>query len=305
MTVKNDLPGAIEDGQVLYPSRSLDVHGSVTVRLRDAPHIQGRGQGHRLSAAKDFGAFGRDARKWLLAEAQAVKREARRRQEQKEHMERQAAWEANKQLVGEDEDECGYFVGKIIGITCCLYFPVFLLLLLALASQPDDADEVAPFAFLVLFVCFLFSTAVPLFGHTAFWRVSAPGWERWWVGAAWLAGALACAFVTLTNVQHALAGHWWTALIIWPCSCCSFVLSCAFASRDPFRFATEDQHGTAWSRAAGRAKPALRWCFCQRGRHPTASIRPSQQKRTLLVSAGASPSMGSASLGVAFGGTSG
>ena len=220
MTVKNDLPGAIEvDGQVLYPSRSLDVHGSVTVRLRDAPHIQGRGQGHRLSAAKDFGDFGQDARKWLLAEAQQVKREARRRQEQKEHMERRAAREANQQ-VGSDEG--GSLARRLILVTCCLYLPVILLLLMALA-RPGDAPLAVLLACGVLLLCCCLSVLVPFMGRTALWTVVAPGWGRWWAGAAWLAGVLACACVTLMNVQHAQTGYWWTALIIWPCSCLTSV----------------------------------------------------------------------------------
>ena len=224
MTVKNDLPGAIEvDGQVLYPSRSLDVHGSLTVCLRDAPHIQGRGEGHRLSATKDFGDFGRDARQWLLVEAQEVKREAKRRQEQTEHMERQAVLEANNNLLrGADEDECSYLAVKIIVVTCCLYLPVVLLLLMALA-QPSDAALAVLLACGVLVLCCWLSLVAPAFGRPASWSVDAPGWARWWAGAAWVAGALACACVTLTNVQHALIGYWWTALIIWPCSCCCSV----------------------------------------------------------------------------------
>ena len=227
MTVKNDLPGAIEvDGQVLYPSRSLDVHGSVTVRLRDAPHIQGRGQGHRLSAAKDFGDFGRDARKWLLAEAQQVKREARRRQEQKEHRERQAAWEANEQVHGAHNslyEKCLSLAGLIIAFTCCTYLPVILLLLLAL-EQPHNATQGASAFFALLLCCFL-SFLVPASGRPGSWRVMAPGWGRCFACAVWLAGVLACACVTLMSVQHVQAGYWWTALIIWPCSCCSFAFS--------------------------------------------------------------------------------
>ena len=216
MTVKNDLPGAIEvDGQVLYPSRSLDVHGSVTVCLRDAPHVQGRGEGGRLSAAKDFGDFGRDARQWLLAEAQEVEREARRRQEQKEHMELQAVQEANKKVRG--ADECRNRAGNSLTVACFLYLPVVLLLLMALA-QPGDAPMLLAFGAMLLCCCL--SVLVPSFGRPAFWRVQAPGWERWWAGSVWLAGALACACVVLMNVQHAQAGYWWTAVIIWPCPCC-------------------------------------------------------------------------------------
>ena len=230
MPVMNDLTGAIEvDGQVLYPSRSLDVHGSVTVRLRDAPHIQGRGQGHRLSAAKDFGDFGRDARKWLLAEAQAVKREARRRQEQKKRMELQAAQEANLKVRGEDKGR--NFAAKLIAVTCCLYLPVVLLLLMALA-QPVDAALAALLACGVLLLSCCLSLLVPTFGRPAGWSVDAPGWELSWACAAWFAGALACACVTLMSVQHALIGYWWTSLIIWPCSCCSIAFSFAVGMTD-------------------------------------------------------------------------
>ena len=107
---------------MLYPSRSFDVHGSVTVRLRDAPHIQGQAEGHRLSAAKDFGDFGRDARQWLLVEAQEVKRGAKRRPEQAEHMERQAVREAHKKLLR--EDECTTLAGKLMWSCAAGFLPV-------------------------------------------------------------------------------------------------------------------------------------------------------------------------------------
>ena len=159
MTVKNDLPGAIEvDGQVLYPSRSLDVHGSVTVCLRDAPHIQGRGEGRHLLAAKDFGDFGRDARQWLLVEAQEVKGEAKRRQEQNEHMERQAAQEANQKVYG--EIKCSSLAAKLIVVAGFLYLPVVLLLLMALA-QPGDAALAVLLAFGALLLGCCLSRVVP------------------------------------------------------------------------------------------------------------------------------------------------
>ncbi|CAE6950869.1 unnamed protein product [Symbiodinium natans] len=225
MTVKNDLPGAIEvDGQVLYPSRSLDVHGSLMVRLRDAPHIQGRGQGHRLSAAKDFGDFGRDARQWLLAEAQEVKRQARRHQEQKEHMERQAAREAMEKVRKNDKEACDCFMRKIC-VLCLAYLPAIFLLWLMAGGPPGDAALAGLLAFLALLLCFWLSFFVLQVGRPAYWRVEAPGWERCLAAAVLLAGALACACVTLMNVRYAQAGYWWTALIIWPCSCYSFALS--------------------------------------------------------------------------------
>ena len=205
MWVKNDLPGAIEvDGQVLYPSRSLDVHGSVTLCLRDAPHIQGRGEGHRLSAAKDFGDFGRDAGQWLLVEAQEVEGEAKRRQEQKEHMEQKAVREAHKKLLG--EDECRNLAGLLIGVAGFLYLPVVLLLLMALA-QPSDAVLAVLLACGALLPICCLSLTVPSFGHPADWTIRAPGWERWWACTAWLAGALACACLALMNVQHSQAGY--------------------------------------------------------------------------------------------------
>ena len=220
MTVKNNLPGAIEvDGQVLYPSRSLDVHGSVTVRLRDAPHIQGRGQGHRLSAAKDFGDFGRDARQWLLAEVREVKREGRRRREQKEHME----WQATGEAV--QKNKCKFKAGLIVQV-CLPYLFVGILLFIAVdLAQPDSAFMAAVSGFTVLLTCCGLSFMVAGFGRPAHWRLNAPSWRWWCVGAVWLGGALACACVTLINVEHAQAGYWWTALIIWPCSCCCFALA--------------------------------------------------------------------------------
>ena len=238
MPVMNDLTGAIEvDGQVLYPSRRLDVHGSVTVCLRDAPHIQGRGQGHHLSAAKDFGDFGRDARKWLLAEAQQVKREARRRREQKEHRELQAAWEAHKEVYGEDKWRT--FAAHLTSVICCFYLPVVFLLLMALA-QPGDAALAVLLACGVLLLCCWLSLLVPSRGRPAGWSVDAPGRERWWVAALWLAGALAWACVTLMNVRHAQAGYWWTALIIWPCSCCCIAFSFALGMNDPDKGMVEE-----------------------------------------------------------------
>ena len=239
MTVKNDLQGAIEvDGQVLYPSRSLDIHGSVTVCLRDAPHIQGLGQGHRLSAAKDFGDFGQDARQWLLAEAQEVKREARRRQEQKKRMELQAALEAHRKKPPEDDSDaecCDDGIGKIILFTCLLYLPVILLLCLLLVALAWPGDALVAFMLTwaaQIIMCAWLLLILPDWGRPASWRVEAPDWHRCWACAAWLAAALACASVTLMNVHHAQAGYWWTVLF-WPFSCCFFAFQLRCRAFEP------------------------------------------------------------------------
>lgn len=222
-SVTNDLKAAIEVQQgngwkVVYPGRSLPLNTEEAVlRLREAPTIAGRCLANgSLRASESFGSeFASEARRRDQEEEEAAAHEEQRREEVRRCQDAQTR-QAAAALRDKKIDILPVYRRMSVG------FGIPLALLIFTAAFPPHSDLAAALlgSFALLLGCFL-STCTFLHGtgdrvdHFRYGKHS-----NCIVRVAFLSFALGVIALAALTMHHSLAGFWWTALIVWPLTCC-------------------------------------------------------------------------------------